>query len=93
MNLTLKGNIVDIQNRSIYKGEITIENGKIKSIKKKDCIENHYILPGFIDAHCHFLGLGLNQLAVDLVGTTSFEEVVQRVTDFQNKKNLNYFLQ
>ena len=53
MNLTLKGNIVDIQNRSIYKEEITIENGKIKSIKKKDCIENHYILPGFIDAHIH----------------------------------------
>ncbi len=53
MNLTLKGNIVDIENRSIYKGEITIENGKIKSIEKKDCIENHYILPGFIDAHIH----------------------------------------
>jgi adenine deaminase len=53
MNLTLKGNIVDIQNRSIYKGEITVENGKIKSIEKKDCIENHYILPGFIDAHIH----------------------------------------
>ncbi len=53
MNLTLKGNIVDIQNRSIYKGEITIENGKIKSIKKRDCEENHYILPGFVDAHIH----------------------------------------
>lgn len=53
MNLTLKGNIVDIQNRSIYKGEITIENGKIKSIEKKDCEESHYILPGFVDAHIH----------------------------------------
>lgn len=53
MNLTLKGNIVDIQNHSIYKGEITIENGKIKSIEKKDCEENHYILPGFVDAHIH----------------------------------------
>ena len=53
MNLTLKGNIVDIQNRSIYKGEITIENGKIKSIKKRNCEENHYILPGFVDAHIH----------------------------------------
>ena len=30
------------------------------------------IVPGLIDAHCHFLGLGLNQQAVDLVGTTSF---------------------
>lgn len=53
MNLTLKGNIVDIQNRSIYKGEITIENGKIKSIEKRDCEESHYILPGFVDAHIH----------------------------------------
>lgn len=51
--MTLKGNIVDIQNRSIYKGEITIENGKIKAIKEKDCEENHYILPGFVDAHIH----------------------------------------
>jgi len=51
--MTLKGNIVDIQNRSIYKGEITIENGKIKYIEKKDCEENHYILPGFVDAHIH----------------------------------------
>ncbi|WP_369995457.1 adenine deaminase [Winogradskyella sp.] len=51
--MTLKGNIVDIQNKIIYKGEITIENGKIKSIEKKDCEENHYILPGFVDAHIH----------------------------------------
>jgi len=52
-DMTLKGNIVDIENRSIYKGEITIENGNIKSIEKKDCEENHYILPGFVDAHIH----------------------------------------
>lgn len=52
-NLKLKGNIVDIKNRNIFKGEISIENGKIKSIEEKDCEENHYILPGFIDAHIH----------------------------------------
>lgn len=53
MSLNIKGNIVDIQNRRIYKGEITIENGKIKSIIEKYCEENHYILPGFVDAHIH----------------------------------------
>lgn len=53
MNLKLKGNIVDIQNRKFFKGEITIDNGKIKSIEEKDCKENHYILPGFVDAHIH----------------------------------------
>jgi len=51
--MKLKGNIVDIQNRRIFKGEITIENGKIKSREEKDCEENHYILPGFVDAHIH----------------------------------------
>ncbi len=51
--MKLKGNIVDISNRRIFKGEITIENGKIKSIEEKDCEENHYILPGFVDAHIH----------------------------------------
>lgn len=48
------------------------------------------ITPGFIDAHCHFVGLGYNQQAVDLVGTKSFDEVVQRVADFQKKNNLDY---
>jgi adenine deaminase len=51
--MVLKGNIVDILNRKIFKGEITIENGKIRSIEAKDCSENHFILPGFIDAHIH----------------------------------------
>ncbi|NRD23792.1 adenine deaminase [Winogradskyella litoriviva] len=51
--MKLKGNIVDIHNRRIYKGEVTIKNGKIESIIEKDCKENHFILPGFIDAHIH----------------------------------------
>lgn len=43
------------------------------------------ITPGLIDAHCHFYGLGLNQQVVDLVGTKSFEEVLQRVQQFQRE--------
>ncbi len=51
--MKLQGNIVDIKNKRIYKGEIFIENGKIKSITEKNNNVNHYILPGFIDAHIH----------------------------------------
>lgn len=51
--MILKGNIVDIPNRRIFKGEVTIENGKIKNIEEKDCEESHFILPGFVDAHIH----------------------------------------
>lgn len=35
--------------------------------------------PGFIDAHTHLLGLGVALQSVDLVGVTSYEEVVARV--------------
>ncbi len=51
--MILKGQIVDIENRRIYKGEILIEKGKIKSIEEKDHSINHFILPGFVDAHIH----------------------------------------
>ncbi|RNC87058.1 MAG: adenine deaminase [Winogradskyella sp.] len=51
--MKLKGHIVDILNRRVFKGEITFQDGKISSIIEKNCAENHYILPGFIDAHIH----------------------------------------
>ncbi|MBK5187928.1 MAG: amidohydrolase family protein [Gemmatimonadaceae bacterium] len=35
--------------------------------------------PGFIDAHAHLLGLGGALRSVDLVGVTSYDEVVSRV--------------
>ncbi|WP_370390947.1 adenine deaminase [uncultured Winogradskyella sp.] len=51
--MILKGNIVDIFNRRIFKGEITIKNGTITKIQEKGCLEDQYILPGFVDAHIH----------------------------------------
>ncbi len=51
--MQIQGQIVDIQNRRIYAGEITVENGKISSIIEKDHEVQHYIMPGFIDAHIH----------------------------------------
>lgn len=51
--MKLQGKIVDIQNKRIYKGEITVADGKITSIEEKGHDVVHYILPGFIDAHIH----------------------------------------
>jgi adenine deaminase len=53
MAMIVRGNIVDIEKRSVFKGEITINSGKIVSIVQKDCEEDDYILPGFVDAHIH----------------------------------------
>ncbi|NHM05957.1 adenine deaminase [Flavobacterium sp. CYK-4] len=49
----IQGQIVDIQNRRIYSGEISIENGKIQSITEKQHDNKTFILPGFIDSHIH----------------------------------------
>jgi len=38
--------------------------------------------PGFVDAHCHFLGYARTLLNVDLVGTSSKEEVLAKTLDF-----------
>lgn len=51
--MKLQGNIVDVVNKRIFKGEVLIENGKIKSVTEKSHNVNHFILPGFIDAHIH----------------------------------------
>ncbi|MCH2223536.1 MAG: adenine deaminase [Crocinitomicaceae bacterium] len=49
----IEGNIVDVVNRKIFSGRITMANGKIVSIKELDTISSNYIIPGFIDAHVH----------------------------------------
>lgn len=51
--MIVQGNIVDIQKKRIFKGEIQIENGKISSIKESNHSLENYILPGFVDAHIH----------------------------------------
>ncbi len=55
MSITVKGNIVDIESKKIFFGEINIEAGLILSIEKISDVqkESPYILPGFIDAHVH----------------------------------------
>jgi predicted amidohydrolase YtcJ len=73
---------------------IAIKDGKIIAIGKEREILNKYrydeiydaktrpIYPGFIDAHCHFLGYGKSLQQVNLVGTSSLEEVIKKVVEF-----------
>lgn len=49
----IEGNIVDIIGKRIFKGVVSIENGKVNSIVEKDIDSNNYILPGLVDAHIH----------------------------------------
>ena len=44
-----------------------------------------YVYPGFIDAHCHFLGYGLGLNKAWLSGAKSWGEVVNRLVEHQTK--------
>ncbi|MEO6869481.1 MAG: amidohydrolase [Ginsengibacter sp.] len=51
---------------------------KYKAAKSLDA-KGNYIFPGFIDAHAHFLEYGLGLNAADLVGTKSWNEIIDRL--------------
>ena len=51
--MIIRGNIVDILKRSIFKGEVEVSDGKIIDIRPSEHDVKNFILPGFIDAHIH----------------------------------------
>lgn len=79
-----------------------VKNGKIIEVGNSSTLLDSYeaketydfagktIIPGIIDAHAHFYGLGLNQRVVDLVGSKSADEMIDRVVDFQEKNQVDF---
>ncbi len=79
-----------------------VKDGKILEVGSSDALEAKYnstkildasgttIVPGLIDAHAHLYNLGLFLQNVDLKGTISFDEVLERVVAFQKERNLEY---
>lgn len=73
---------------------MVIKDGKImatgttadleKKYKGKEKLDagGKYIYPGFIDAHAHFVGYGMSLQKVNLVGTTSWEDAIEKVKEF-----------
>lgn len=73
---------------------MAVKDGKIVAVGTNREIQNKYeaeetidakgaaVYPGFIDAHAHFVGYGSSLFQVDLLGTATFEEAVERVKVF-----------
>lgn len=49
----VKGNIVDLHRDEIFPGEVFVEDGRIVRIEKGGGPFEHFIIPGFVDAHIH----------------------------------------
>ncbi len=44
-------------------------------------LEGKTMTPGLIEGHGHFMGLGYNELNLDLINTTSYQEIVDAVAE------------
>ena len=76
---------------------MAIADGKILATGKMADLEKEYevkekldaggkfIYPGFIDAHAHFTGYGLSLQTVNLMGTNSWEEAIEKVKTFASE--------
>ena len=66
---------------------IGLDENDLEVYEAKEIIDANQktLIPGIIDAHCHFYGLGLNQQRVDLVGTLSYDEIISKVQAFEQE--------
>lgn len=60
---------------------------KVWQVKERLDAGGKFIYPGFIDAHAHFVGYGNSLQRVNLVGTESWDEVVERTKKFTASKD------
>jgi predicted amidohydrolase YtcJ len=86
------GNIFNSKTNLFEKMNIGLSEGKIITISKDELsalevvdANGQFVYPGFIDAHCHFLGFAKFSNAVNLVGTGSVQEVIERTKAFKNE--------
>ncbi|MEI6456375.1 MAG: amidohydrolase [bacterium] len=92
--LIINGRIYTAGDKSQIEESMAIREGKIlkagstseilKGYNATDTIDLHgnTVFPGFIDAHCHFVGLAKNLQYTDLTNAGSFDEILDRVKAF-----------
>ena len=74
------------------KGEKIIAVGTTKEIKRYEGdstkvidVGGKFIMPGFVESHAHFLGLGKSKMILDLKGANNYDEVVALVAEAAEK--------
>lgn len=83
---------------------VAVKNGKIEAVGTTKDITTNYtakekidaagkvIYPGLIDAHSHFYRYGLGLQTADLVGTTSWEEILTKLQAFAQQNTEDWLI-
>jgi len=84
-----------VQAMAVSDGKIIATGSDKEILAKYKCekptdLKGMFVYPGLIDAHAHFYGLGITQQTVDLVGSRSFHEVIERCIKYYSHNPSNY---
>lgn len=98
------GKVYIVDNNFSMVEAFVVERGIIRSAGSNEDIKDDYkadetidlkgatVFPGFIDAHCHFYGYATDLLKCDLYGTTSFNEVIDRLKEYSKTNKFEWIL-
>lgn len=78
----------------VVRSDTIIDIGDNNTVNKYHCdsviTTDGYVFPGFIDAHCHFSGYALDGYKCDLVGTKSYEEVIEHLIAYEKSNKFGW---
>lgn len=98
------GKIHTMDKQETIEEAIAIRDGKIVEVGPERQILNKYsadeyidvegkdVYPGWVDAHGHIMNYSRMKLSIDLVGCTSFEEMLRRIEKYQKKYNRPFII-
>ena len=98
-SLYINGTVYTVDSAFSKKEAVAVANGKIvatgtaaelqKQYNAKETIDlqGKFMYPGFIDAHAHFYRYGLGLQTANLTGTSSWNEILQKLKTFQQQKS------
>lgn len=95
------GTILTMEDHALYAEAVCVEHGRIKAVgTARDVLKlqedgdevidlnGAVLMPGFIDAHSHFVGAANAMTQCDLSLCKDFTEIVELMRDFKEKRNL-----
>ena len=98
-DLIVKNATIYTINEQFVKASIlVVSNGKFIAVGGNELLKKYqsneiidakgqFVYPGFIDAHCHFTGYALDQYKLNLYGTSSFKEMLEKITAYSKTNN------